>query len=79
MDTSSRNEAPNPANLLPLQISRAAEVSRQSRANAKPLKPPPSMGNFSLKRCQQGANGVIELESESEVLLRHAVWNHDSG
>lgn len=67
VDASTRNEAPRPPKPSSPHTGRAMEVSKQSKANPKPLKPPPSMGDFSLKRCQQRANGVTESESESDV------------
>lgn len=67
LDTSTTNEAPEPPRLSSLPNGAPAEASEHLRAELKPLKPPPSMGDYSLKRCQQRASGVTDSESDSNV------------
>lgn len=51
----------------PLRNGRGTLVSEQAPAEFQPPIPSPSMGMYSLKRCQQRANGATESESESDI------------
>jgi len=67
LDTSTTKEAPEPPRLSSLPNSAPAEASEHLRAESKPFKPPPSMGDFPLKRCRQRPSGVTDSEGESDV------------